>query len=249
MPTARDLITNALVKARVYAPGEQVLDADIAQGFVILNQMTDQWSNEALMTYAILEQSGTLIPGQYQYTIGAGGNFNMTRPLRILNSPGTCYILDNNGNRYNLEVVPRDRWNLIGNINQVTANFPNTLFYDPQFPLGVINLYPIPNIGWTLFFDSYLQLTDFGSLSTALSLPPGYEKAIIDCLTIELVPYFKEDTFQVPPLWMKQAMTSKGIIKRTNIRENIADYDSELISRANGSYNIYLDSSRRGGVS
>ncbi len=248
MPAARDLITNAFVKARVYSPSEQVLDADIAQGFVILNQMIDQWSNESLMTYATSEQRALLIPGKWQYTIGSGGDLNMTRPLRIQGSPGSCYVVDSNGNRYNLEVVPQNRWNLIGNITQVTANFPNTLFYDPQYPLGIINLYPVPNVGWTLFFDSFLQIASFGSLGTMLSLPPGYERAIVDNLTLDLVPYFREEGFQVPPLWVRQAMLSKGNIKRTNIKEVIAGYDPELISRANGTYNIYTGSNRGGAM-
>ena len=249
MPTtALDLITDALLGMGVYAPGEPITAADSSFCLQRLNTMIDSWSNEALMTFAILEQSGTLIPGQWQYTIGTGGNFNMTRPLRILASPGSCYVQDSNGNRYNLEVVPRDRWNLIGNIAQVTANFPNTLFYDPQYPLGVINVYPIPNVGWTLYFDSYLQLTEFATLATAMSLPPGYQAAIQDNLTVELWRFFKPDGAQIPPSTMAIAARSKGNVKRTNTRENLANYDSELVSRANGSYNIYTGSYRGGAL-
>lgn len=228
----------------VYAPGEPITAADTTLCLQRLNTMLDSWSNESLMTYAILEQSGTLNPGQYQYTIGAGGYFNMTRPLRILSSPGTCYILDNNGNRYNLEVIPRDRWNLIGNIAQVTANFPNTLFYDPQYPLGIINLYPIPTISWTLFWDSYLQLTDFPNLTTTLSLPPGYQAAIQDNLTVELWRFFKGDAVPIPQTTLAIAARSKGNVKRTNVRENLAGYDPEIVSRGQSTYNIYTDSGR-----
>jgi hypothetical protein len=206
--------------------------------------MIDMWSNESLMTYAILEQSTTLIPGQWQYTIGPGGNINATRPLRILTGDGTCYVVDSTGNRYNLEVVPRDRWNLISNITQITANFPNTLFYDPQYPLGIINLYPVPNVGWTLYFDSYLQLTDFSGLTTVLTLPPGYQAAIQDNLAVQIWRFFKPDGVAVPPDLKQLAATSKATVKRTNIRENIAGYDSELVSRANGAFNIYSYSNR-----
>src|ERR1700680_1421543 len=142
MATALDLVTDALQGIGVYAPGETVSAADSALGLQRLNTMLDSWSNESLMTFATLEQSGLLIPGKYQYTIGVGGDFNMTRPLRILDSPGSCYVLDSTGNRYNLQVVPRPRWNLIGNIVQVSGNYPDTLFYDNQYPLGIINVYP-----------------------------------------------------------------------------------------------------------
>lgn len=244
--TALDMITDALQGIGVYAPGEPITAADSELCLQRLNTMVDSWSNESLLTYAILEQSGTLVPGQRQYTIGAGGNFNMTRPLRIIESPGSTYVVDANGNRYNLEVVPRNRWNLIGNLDQVTANFPNTLFYDPQYPLGIINLYPKPNIGWTLYWDSYLQLSDFSELTTQLTLPPGYQAAIQDNLAVELWRFFKPDNAAIPPTTLAIASRSKGNVKRTNVREMLANYDPELVSRANGSYNIYTGSNRGG---
>lgn len=246
--TALDMITDALQGIGVYAAGEPISAADMALCMRRLNAMTDEWSNESLLCYTILEQSGTLVPGQWQYTIGTGGNFNTTRPLRIEYSPGSCYVQDSNGNRYNLEVVPRNRWNLIGNIAQVTSNFPNTLFYDPQFPLGIINVYPIPNVGWTMYWDSLLQLAEFTDQTTLLSLPPGYEKAIEDNLRVELWPYFKPDNVAIPSSTVAIAARSKGAVKRTNTRENLSNYDPELVSRANGTYNIYTDSARRGGV-
>lgn len=244
MTVASDLITDALQKIGVYAAGEPLSAADSALGLRLLNRMLDSWSNESLTCYAILEQSHALTVNQYQYTIGTGGNFNMTRPIRIIGSPGSVYLLDTNGNRYNLEVVPRDKWNLIGNITQVTSNIPNTLFYDPQFPLGVINVYPIPNIAWTLYWDSYQQFTDFAAIGTTVSLPPGYEKAIVDNLAVEYWPYWKADQAQVNPTILRDATISKGNVKRVNIRDNIARYDPEIVARGISTYNIYTDGGR-----
>lgn len=244
MTTALDIITDSVQKIGVYAPGETLSAADSALGLSRLNAMMDSWSNESLTCYANLEQSANLIPGQYQYTVGTGGNFNMVRPIAILDSPGSCYVLDNNGNRYNLEVVPQDRWNLIGNITQVNSNFPNTLFYDPQYPLGIINVYPVPNINWTLFWDSRLQLMEFPALTTVLTLPPGYYSAITDSLAVELWPYFKPDGAPPPQTLIVLASKSKGNVKRSNIKEVIANFDPEIIAKAQGVYNIYTDSNR-----
>lgn len=246
--TALDLITNTLLGIGVYSPGEPISAADSAVCLQELNTMIDSWSNESLMTYATLENTEALVPGKYQYTIGPGGDFNTTRPLRIIGSPGSCYVMDTNGNRYNLEVVPQNRWNLIGNITAVTANFPNTLFYDPQYPLGIINLYPVPNISWSLFFDSFLQLTDFTTLAAPMILPPGYQAAIQNNLKIEIWPHFKADGTQPSPLLLRSAVRSKAAVKRTNIREIIANYDSEIVSRAAGVFNIYTGSNRGGSM-
>lgn len=239
MPSARDIIQGALEQVQVYAPGETALGADIARGFDVLNSMLDSWSNESLMCYAILEQSCPLTPGTYQYTIGSGGTVNLTRPLRLIEGPGAAYILDSNGYKYDLEVVSRDKWNLIGQINNIDSDVPTQLFYDPQYPLGILNFWPVPNIGYTAYFDSYLQLSEFTNLQSSLSLPTGYKKAIQDNLAIELSQYFPQAN--VTKALVNAAMMSKASIKRTNLRPNLAYFDPEIVSKAQGTYNIYTD--------
>jgi hypothetical protein len=241
--TARDIIQGAFEQVRVYAPGETALNADVARAFDVLNSMLDSWSNESLSCYAILEQTGNLHVGITQYTIGIGGTFNMTRPLRLIDGPGAAYILDTNNDKYPIDVVPRDEWNMISQPN-VNADLPTTLFYDPQFPLGVINIWPAPNIAYPLFFDSYLQLSEFTSLVSPISFPPGYKKAIQDNLALELSDYFPNA--KITQRLIQAAGISKGNIKRTNIRPVRAEYDPELVSKATGTYNIYNDSAGGG---
>lgn len=238
--TARGLIQDAFEWIGVFAPGEDMGPADAARGLSRLNQLMDMWSNFSLACYEVLEQSAPLVPGQGSYTIGPGGDFDMTRPLWILGDPGSAYTLDENGNRYSLAVVPRDKWNLFSNVSDlITGNFPNALFYDPQFPLGVINLVPVPNIAYTLYFDSMLQLTRFEKLTTELVLPPGYELAITTNLALMLHPTYLDA--QPPAGLVTLAANSLGAIKRTNRRELTAVYDAEIVSRANISYNPYTD--------
>lgn len=234
-----DLATEAYRKIGYYAPGEVISDADAQQAFNTANDMLDSWSNESLTCFATLEQSGVMQPGVGSYTLGAGGVFNMTRPLKLIGGPGAAYLMDTNGSRYDVEVVPRDQWNLVTGNTLVNANVPMYLFYDSQNPLGVINVWPIPNIAWTLYWDSYLQLVDFVSIASTLTFPPGYKKAIQDCLAVELWPYcFKGD---IPALLVELASKSKGNIKRTNIRENVAVYDVALTARTGNTYNVYTD--------
>lgn len=242
MTTARDLITGALTQIQVYAFGEQVANVDIAGGLDVVNSMLDSWSNESLTCYAILEQTGTILPGISSYTIGPGGDFDMTRPLKILDGPGRAYLLDENGDKYPIDVVTQDQWNLITQPN-TNSDLPSTLFYDPQFPLGIINIYPEPYQSFPLFWDSYLQLAEFSSLSTLLSFPPGYRKAIQDNLAIELAPYFP--SAQITPALVKAAKQSKANVKRTNIRPTVAVYDPEIVAKARGTWDIFTNSYSR----
>ena len=210
--------------------------------------MLDGWSNENLSCYAITEQSVVLTPGKSTYTIGTSGGADiaLTRPLRLIDGPGAAYMQDPTGNNFWLNVVPLDKWNLIGNrTSTVNSNIPDTLFYDPQFPLGKLNFWPQPNTGgYTAFWDSYLQLTDFTALDSAVSLPPGYKDALQKCLAIEIWPDFKSG--EPTQLLVMMADKARATIKRTNIRPVEAVYDPELVSRAIPTFNIY--SGRDGGL-
>jgi hypothetical protein len=240
--TAQDLITKALQQLRVYSSVETPLDADFQLGLDILNTMLDSWSNENLFCYCIQEQSFPLVVGQNQYTIGLASlhpNVVGTRPLKIIEGPVSAYIMDENQNRYPVQVIDRNRWNMIGLLTN-TSNIPDTLFYDPQFPLGIINVFPTPNESNTLYFDSYLQFSDFSSLTSTISLPPGYVAAIIPNLAIWLSTYFKSS--KLDPVISGLASDSKAAIKRTNARVLKATYDPEIVSRASPTYNIYRDS-------
>jgi hypothetical protein len=241
---AEFLIADALQKLGVYAPGEALNAADYATGLSVMNQMLDGWSNQSLTCYAIKEQTLTYVPGQFQYSIGPGGFVNDTRPLRIIAVSGSCYTLDSNGNQYGIDVITQDQWNMRGSRN-TNSNFPDVLFYDPQEPLGFLNFDPIPNIGYQVFFDSYLQLSELASLTSTITLPPGYQLAIASNLAVKLKPYYIAAGVQIDPLVMKEAMDSLADVKRTNIRLRTAKFDPEILSRAPGIYNIYTDGYRR----
>lgn len=209
--------------------------------------MVDSWSNESLSCYAILEQSGALVAAQSAYTIGTSGgaNFAVTRPLKILDGPGAARVLDQQGNPYALDVYTRDRWNLLNRSSEIQSNFPTVLFYDPQFPLGILNFWPVSNTGgYTAYWDSYLQLGDFSGISSVFTLPPGYKEAIQRCLAVVIWPYFLSGQ---PDQWrVDVASKAKGNVKRTNIRDDTAFYDPELISRGTRTYNWYTDSQSSG---
>lgn len=239
MAKVRDLFQAALEELGVYEPGEPINAADIDRCLQTANELLDSWSNESLTCFAILEESFPLVVSQAQYTIGETGtpDISAVRPLKIIQA----YMQDFNGNNYPLDIYERDRWNDLG-LRTVTAQIPSVIFYDPQFPLGIINIFPVPLINYTVFFDSYRQLTEFPDVETALSFPPGYQRALRTNLGMEIADFYGVTP---TPNLARKASISLGNIKRTNIREVIAKYDSEIVSRPNSTYNIYTDSNAR----
>jgi hypothetical protein len=243
---AIDIIQDALEKLGKYAAGQLVSSADLARGLIVLNDMMASWINESLITYAILEQHAVLTAFKGQYTIGPGGDLDMVRPLRVIPGPGAAYLVDSNNNRYPVEVVPRDTWNQIWNLVSTTSNLPNVMFYDPQLPLGIINLYPLYNgdLPVTLYWDSYIQDMSFLDAEQQVYFPLGYVKAIKDNLAVDLFPYFKGDGETLDPVLERSARMSKMVVKRTNLRQNYALYDPELSRNQGRPYNIYSDTYR-----
>jgi hypothetical protein len=239
--TALDVITDAFLMLGVYGPGDTIATIDQTTGLQVLNDMLDVWSNESLATFCILENNFPVVSGQQSYTIGpSAAQITATRPISILEDPGTVFVRDSNNIDYPMEVYPRDKWNVIGD-KFVTGNIPEVLFYDPQFPLGVINLWPIPNLGgYTVYFDSYQQLGAFATVSTAFSFPPGYKRAMGTNLAVELKPYYADG--QLDPVIVKSAADTKGSIKRSNRRDVFADTDPSLIANSSQFYNVYSDS-------
>ena len=238
MTTALDIISDSLSEARVYAPGETVSAADSALCLRLLNRMMDSWSNETLACFATLTQSGVLVPGSAAYNVGPGSTFQATRPINIADGQGAAYLQDNLGNNYPVDVVPQDVWNQIGN-RTTTSNIPDTLFYDPQFPVAVLNLFPVPTIAYTLYWVATLQLQEFPNLTTVVSLPAGYEDALVHNLTIRLKPHFKGA--QIDPVIIELASQTKAAVKRTNIKAVESSYDGVIVGKASGTYNIYRD--------
>jgi hypothetical protein len=236
--TATALVTDALQMLQVYPSDQPLTDADLEKGLEVLNDMMDLWSNESLTCFTWLTQTFTLIPGQSAYTVGTGGYITGGRPLRVSDAPGAAYLLDSNQNRYLMNVDDQLAWNTITTA-VASSDLPDHLFYDPQYPLGIINIWPTPNVGYTCSFLSYAQLVEFSSPSAVLSLPPGYKRAITTNLACLLKPYFLDS--QLDPDIRIMAGQSKATIKRTNMREQIAVFDPELVSRGNQVYNIYAD--------
>lgn len=241
--TALSIITDAFRQIKVYAPGVTLADQDAEQGLTCFNEMLDEWSNNEWMCYANVEQSFTLVPGKQAYTIGTSGgaDINATRPLAILTGQGAAYITDVNGIRTPVNVIEQDQWNMIGLLT-TQSQLPDTLFYDPQFPLGILNVFPQPSIAYTLSFDARLQLANLANLNSAFSLPPGYRAACKNNLAIRLWPYYKQG--DPTPFLIGLATQTLGTVKRTNTKQSPSTYDSAVVSKGAGTYNIYTDSTR-----
>ena len=239
---ASDIIARSLKALKVLGSTETPNAADANDGLVAFNAMLDSWSNENLLAFEVLVQSFVLTIAKTTYSIGTSGTPDITgtRPLAIENA----YLQDANSIKYGMDVVSRETWTARTGLATVTSQVPDTLWYDPQYPLGVINIFPSPLLASTVFIDTYLQQALFAALTTALSTPPGYERAYVFNLAVEISSQFGIPIPAVGPGQrniVEIANESRANIKRKNIREVIADMDRSIVSRSKSTYNIYRD--------
>jgi hypothetical protein len=243
--TAADILTRA-ARALGYLGFTEVLSAaDSGAALDTFNAMLDSWSGgEFLTSYVTQEQSFPLVIGQQTYTIGTSGSpdINTTRPSAIF----TARVRDSNNLDYRMEVIPQEQWDDIGN-KLITSQIPTTLFYYRTYPNAVINIFPIPLLAYTVYFTSSLDQVTFATLTQTLSMPPGYERAYVFNLAVELMgagwPCLLNEK-QLAAL-INNATDSKANVKRTNMDEILASYDDAIVSQSYATYNVYSDGNPR----
>lgn len=203
MATARDIIKYALLKLGALTKSETA-DADEAtDALYALNSMLSSWSNEGLLVNARITETFPLVGGTSSYTIGSGGVFNTARPIQIIHA-----FVKNGSTVYNLTQIDDEQFDSI--VYPVLTGIPIQFNYDNAYPLGKIKLYPIPAGAYTLSIMSEKALTSFATLDTVVSLPDGWERALIYNLAVELSPEYQQITDQ---FIVKTANESKGALK------------------------------------
>lgn len=231
MATAQTIIDRALRLIGAIGSGESPTSDESNDALTALNAMIESWSTERLSIFAYQNKTFTLVPNDATITMGGTTPNVDTRPERIEN----LYVTEG-GFDYQVELVNADRWAAIGD-KTTTSNLPSLAYYEPTYPQGVLNLWPVPNTANTLTIQMWITLTAFSTLATSVSLPKGYERALAYNLAVEIAAEYQ---LQVPQQVQMIAMESYGNIKRANQRSIISYPELYHVVGARD-YDIYAD--------
>lgn len=189
MATPQDVIKGALIDLGVLDPLDSMTATQQERGRLRLNQMLESWNLDGLTVYANTRTTKTLTPGDGDYTIGAGGDINVTQPIEIPNAA----IITTGTIETPLEILTDQRWAEIS--DKSLTGIPYALYL--QRTPGVTNrgtVYPyyVPDAAHTLVL--YLR-TLFASIAAvdignAYYLLPGYELAIQSNLAVAMAPQY-----------------------------------------------------------
>ena len=74
---------------------------------------------------------------------------------------------------------------------------PTGIYYDPSYPDGRVYVVPVPDTALTITLVHDEAFTALASVSTSLSFPPGYERALRYALAVELAPEFGKNRLRL----------------------------------------------------
>lgn len=198
------------------APRGQTADPQLNQDAQdACHMLLSEWSRDGILEPAFKSVEATLTGSQQLYTMGATGDFT-SRPLEIFQVVLFGSTLANT--RYPIQV--RD-WAEFQALTFPSAyGLPQFAFYNPSYPLGTLALYPFPNSSWGCHIEG-LFAWDEVTPSETVSLPPGYDAAILDALANKL-----RQNYNLAPLpWlMARARDGKSsIIQALPVKDTSRD--------------------------
>lgn len=207
--SANTIIQRALTRARVISPGESIPSGKLNQAFDDLNDMLESWSLERLMVLATVIEDFTLTASTNSYTWGSGGDINTARPIALL---GGCYVRSGS---IDFPVETVNIKNYLGKGYKSSPGVPSIISLSPGYPLSTVYINPTPSDAYVITLHSSKEISSFADKTTAVSLAPGYSRAIISNLAVELsVSYGKK----VSEVLAFSAAESKSNIKSANYK-------------------------------
>lgn len=237
MTTARDLITMALFDAGIFGTGQVPNQTDINLGLRRLNNMIAQWQRSRWLIWADRTVS-VACDGSESYSIGpdVAADINTTRPDRI----EAAFIRQNNPPAPNQVDWPLTLVMSAENYSSIRlkqlGSFPQYLFYDSQFPLGLLKPWPLPSNLYSLHVVLKQVLQEFTNLSDEFEMPAEYERAIRFNLQEEILAAYKLPPDETVSRLAKSTLQS---IKQANTQLATLRVPVEL--QRSGLYNVFTD--------
>jgi len=223
MTTARQIIKKSLQKIGALVKNEEPSADEANDGLDSLNQLLESWSNDSAVITSRAWETFNLSGGVSTYTMGTGQTFNTSRPTNIISG-----YIRNGSVDTPLTIVGDEAYNSI-TFKSLTG-IPQFLNYDNANPTDNLRVYPVPSAVYPIFLLTEKPLINLTTLDTALSLPPGWERALIYNLAAELASEYGQQPDQSI---FKIANDSLAMIRLSTIRARPMDAYPQVMAVRN----------------
>lgn len=204
MTTARDIVNDAAAVLGLYA--EDVALSDTSAQILLrdLNRMLDSASRERLMLHVVTLESLTLAANTASY---ASSLLASGRPSRV-----TGFTITLSGTTTVGTMINEQEYDDIG--YKAATGCPTVCYASMAYPTATFYFYPTPDQAYTAHLTCERPLTSALSLSTSISMPPGYEHWMVSELAMTSAGKFGA---QVTPEMMRVAAAARSAIKHANV--------------------------------
>lgn len=207
------LVNDALTELGIYQPGHAPSgdDSDFVLGK--LNRIFDNWNTDARAIYAAAFTRYVLTPSLSPHTIGPdSATFTVTqRPQAI---DGASLLIGSGVSLVRLPIKVRDKaWWQTVRVPNLQSNIPLDVYYEPTWPNGALNFWPVPSVAYAVELRTNLVLAQV-ALTDSFWLPPGYRDAVTLTLAESLIVPFK--VRDVPPKLESDALQARARVFDAN---------------------------------
>ena len=224
MTTANDQINGALRLLGVLAEGETPSAATSQDALAALNQMIDSWNTERLSVFSTQDQVRTWLPNLISNTLGPTGSLVGQRPILV--DDATYFRDPANNISFGIKLINQQQYDGIA-VKTVTSTYPQVMWVNMTYPDIELYVYPVPTKPLEFHFISVEPLMSVPSLSTDITMPPGYLRAFKYNLALEIAAEFG---INPNPQVSRIAMTSKRNLKRINNPDDIMSLPYSLVA-------------------
>lgn len=237
MPTIRDLIALTLKDAGVVGIGQTPQAEDTNDALTRLNQMLYQWQVKRWLVFHLVTLSKTAT-GAQSYTVGPGGDFNISVRPDKLEAPGNFIRqLSGAGNEvdYGLKLIDaREEYNQIS--LKSLSSFPQAVFYEATLPLGRAYIWPIPDSQYAIHLLMKAVLTGTLTLNDTPVIPNEYLEAMRLNLAVRT-----RIAYQMTPDVMLNGLANEALNTIRNANTQVPALQVPIELRRPRLYNILAD--------
>lgn len=242
--TVGDIIRASMRKIGVLEAGEPIQADDAGDALTTFAQMVDSWALETLMIPIVGVVTKQLTNDVSEYTIGIYpdpvpdpvpvNHIETARPEKIISS----FIRDQYNTDYKID--PIDTTTFADISRKTNSSRPSRMYTRKGWPLNTLLFDSTPYADETLYLEVIQPLSTIlptASLTDVINLPPGYEKALVYNLAIDLADEWQQS---VSAVVATNAIETKKWIKRGNYRDIVLKCDRAIATQRKGigTYNI-----------
>jgi len=190
-----------------------------------MNGLIDSLGSDILNIFTFSPYRFLLTANKQQYTLGPGGDWNITRPMRIeqatlmlyptITGTGTNQVIGTNGSNtlfLPIDMATDEEFAAI-TVRGLQNPWPTVMYDNGNYPLRTLSVWPIPTQVQAVELWLWEPLTDYATLDNELNLPPGYERYLRFKLAVEIAPEFGKT---VQDNVIASLMEAEANIKRLN---------------------------------